>query len=118
MCVLREGCVTSFSPALMGRFRNAPVCGRGQEGVGVVHLSSRALVTALQLIAPSPPNPHSSTDLDDISSQETACVSVSILESTSWGLWPETDAILLYEISHKEGSQSLMRELAKRMQIG
>lgn len=81
-------------------------------------LSSPSVATALQLILPSLPNPHSSTDLDDISSEEPACTSVSFSESTSWGLWPETDAILLFKRNHKEGTQSLMRELAKGMQIG
>lgn len=81
-------------------------------------LSSTSVVTALQLTPPSPPNPHSSTDLDDLSSQEPACMSVSITESTSWGLGPETDTILLCERNHKEGSWSLRRGLAKRMQTG
>lgn len=93
-------------------------CSRGQGGVGVADLSSTSMVTALQLTPPSSPNPHSSTDLDDISSQEPACMSVSISESASWGIGPETDTILLCERNHKEGSWSLMRELAKRMQIG
>lgn len=91
---------------------------RGQGGVGVTDLRSTSVATALQLTPPSPPNPHSSTDLHDISSQEPACMSVSISESTSWELWPETDTILLCERNHKEGPQSLMKKLAKRMQIG